>query len=182
MSNTNVSKEMEEVLAKINALPSFSEKLNESDRAKLKKVLLAHKDRMADRVWRRTDKVVSTIVIGGPGVEVMPNTLASWLNPKVWLAKLMISIHSFLYRNVASFGRRAWASGKMIVIPIHKGLVDYATGKRKKPQRKGLASDQHDFNRAIINRLDDLKDQVKENKDTNLMKALEDAIKKNTNN
>jgi hypothetical protein len=185
MANKELSKETQEVLERIKALP-FSAELGESDWKKLEKVIKAHKDRMADRVWNRKDKVVSTIVIGGPGVEVMPNTLSSWLNPKVWLAKIMISIHFFLYRNVASFSRRAWATGKIIVVPMHKSLVDLATGKSRKPKRKGLGSDQHDYNRAIVNRLDNLKEQIEQIQDekskSTLMKVLENAVKKNSDN
>jgi hypothetical protein len=185
MSNSKLSKETQEVLEKIKASP-FSAELKESELEKLKSVAKAHKDRMADRIWNRKDKLVSTIVIGGPGVEVMPNTLGSWFNPKVWLAKIMISIHFFLYRNVASFSRRAWATGKIIVVPMHKSLVDLATGRTRSPQRKGQGPDQSDYNRAIINRLDDLKFQVENMQDqkykSTLMKVLENAIKKNPNN
>jgi hypothetical protein len=181
MANKELSKETQEVLERIKALP-FSAELGESDWKKLEKVIKAHKDRMADRVWNRKDKVVSTIVIGGPGVEVMPNTLSSWLNPRVWLSKIMISIHFFLYRNVASFSRRAWATGKIIVVPMHKSLVDLATGKSRKPKRKWLGSDQNDYNRAIIGRLDDLKQQVSQNKDSTIMKVIENAVKKNSDN
>ena len=181
MTNKELSKETQEVLERIKALP-YSAELKESELGKLKRVIKAHKDRMTDRVWNRKDKLISTIVIGDPGVEVMPNTLSSWLNPRVWLAKIMISIHFFLYRNVASFSRRAWATGKVIVVPMHKGLVDFATGKSRKPKRKGLASDQNDYNRAIVARLDDLKQQVSQNKDSTLMKVLENAVKKNSDN
>jgi hypothetical protein len=185
MSNSKLSKEAQEVLEKIKTLP-LSTHLNESDLEKFKKVVKAHKDKMTDRVWNRKDKLVSTIIIGGPGVEVVPNTLSSWLNPRVWLAKLMISIHFFLYRNVASFSRRAWVSGKILVMPLHKGLVDFATGKRRNLQPKGRLPDQNDVNQAILNRLTDLKFQIENIKDEKnkktLMDILENAVKKNSDN
>jgi hypothetical protein len=131
MTNKELSKETQEVLERIKALP-FSAELKESELEKLKKVVKAHRIRMADRVWRRKDKIVSTVIVGDAGVEVMPNTLSSWLSPRVWLAKILISIHFFLYRNVASFSRRVWSTRKVIVVPMHKGLVDFATGKSRK--------------------------------------------------
>lgn len=104
----------------------------------LKAAVAARKVQMNKRVWQRPDKVVSTIVVGGPGVEIIPNNLRTWLNPRIWLAKLLLAIHFFLYRHVTIGNTRSVIGGRVMMIPLYSRLVAAAVKPYKRFAKKQM--------------------------------------------
>lgn len=111
--------------------------LTEEQLKNLRVAAVNHKAQMAKRVWRRPDKVVSTIVIGH-GVEIIPNNLRTWLNPRIWLMKLLLAVHYFRYRHVTMGNTRSVIGGRIMMIPLYKNIVAAALKPYKRNASKQI--------------------------------------------
>lgn len=158
--------------------------LTEEEAKNLRVAVRSYKNQMTKRTWKRPDKVVSTIVIGRPGTEVIPNDFKSWLNPRLWISKLMLAIHYFLYRHVAKINNRAWVTIHILKVPMYKRLVDFATDKKKRIAR--TEEDKKMIKDRILERIKELKSEVNqipdEKRKSMLMDMVNDALKKNSDN
>lgn len=157
--------------------------LTEEEAKNLRVAVRSYKNQMTNRSWKRPDKVVSTIVIGKPGTEVIPNDFKSWLNPRLWLSKLMLAVHYFLYRHVAFINNRAWVTIHILKVPMYKRLVEFATDKKKRIAR--TEADKKMIKDRILSNIQNLKKEIgqipDEKRKNMLMDVIDDALKKNSN-
>ena len=177
MASTELSKKAQEVAEKIAKGEALHVELYPNGYTftdKLKRIFKLK----AERVSKVHQEVSSFIVISEEGTQTYSKNVFVLLKPFILLKRLA--------KNILHFYHRGSVPQPIFVVPLYKGLLNFATGKRTKPKRKGLGSDQNDYNRAIVNRLDNLKEQIEqtqgEKSKSTLMKVLENAAKKNSDN